>query len=618
MTRARYYAPLALIPIFLFATVALTGCELSFAGDITPPPNASPRVTQSPAMVSAVYPIVAPDLATGQAIYTEKCAPCHGESGGGDGPSASGLPNPPTALSSAQIARVAAPADWFAIISQGNLERFMPRFSDSLTDRDIWDVVAYTFSLSAPLESLPSAATTYQAYCETCHGSDGSGNGPRAASLAVPLPDWRDASQLTNKSLEYLYTLTSQGNANNMPGFADELTDDQLWMMSVYIRTFALGVPAVLVDGDVPGADTPPQPGTFNLTGRLENASGGNLLANMPVKLQMLDAMQVTQTLETTAETDGSYHFNNLELAEGRVFLVSTEYQQMTFHADPLQAADIRPGDEARLPLRVYETSSDPSALVVDRLHIFLENAGAGALQVVELYLISNTSKTVILPSAPGQTIIDFSLPSGAANLQFEDGVLGERFLETANGFGDTQMVFPGEQQLQVLFAYEIPFERKSTLAISTPLLTRSVIVAVPNGVVKLQSPQLTFTGGRSIQGSTINTYEASMMNAGTNIQMQMSSPLRNPIAGLAGNQLASGLLSAGIFLLVIGAAGLFLKRQRTAQDPGGKVDPVNQDSLLDEILALDDLYQAGNIPLDAYQQRRAELMDLLHEITHQ
>ena len=134
--------------------------------------------------------------------------------------------------------------------------------------------------------------------------------------------------------------------------------------------------------------------------------------------------------------------------------------------------------------------------------------------------------------------------------------------------------------------------------------------------MVTLESPQLTFTGQRTIQGGKISTYEAGMLEAGAGIQLQMRAPMRNPLNRLAQNQLATGLLGAGVFLLVVGAAGYFLKRQANTSYKDIKNETITQEALLDQVLALDDLYQAGKLPLKAYQQRRAELMDRLRELT--
>ena len=72
------------------------------------------------------------------------------------------------------------------------------------------------------------------------------------------------------------------------------------------------------------------------------------------------------------------------------------------------------------------------------------------------------------------------------------------------------------------------------------------------------------------------------------------------------------------MFGLVLVSAGVWLFRKRAqvriAAEPDEEVEaqPDSEDALIDAILALDDLYQAGKLPEEAYRERRAELKDRL------
>ncbi len=178
-TGSIHYARLAFfIPALLLAFL-LSGCSISLAEDITPPPNyKEPAVEEEsqPTAASTVFPLVAPDPLQGALIYTEKCLPCHGETGMGDGPMAGNLSNPPSPLGNAELARQARPADWYIIVTEGNLEKFMPGFA-SLSDRERWDVVAYAQTLSTTPEEVSTGKTLYEAECAACHGITGAGDG---------------------------------------------------------------------------------------------------------------------------------------------------------------------------------------------------------------------------------------------------------------------------------------------------------------------------------------------------------------------------------------------------------------------------------------------------------
>ena len=151
--KARFIIILALLAVMLSA------CSL--AEDITPPPDyQSP--TPAPTM-SPLFPQTAPDLAVGAAIYAEKCAPCHGDAGLGDGPMAAQLQKPPAKIGSPELARAAAPVNWYTTVTEGNIGSFMPPFKTSLSDQQRWDVVAYTPALAsvAVLPQKPKPARLF-------------------------------------------------------------------------------------------------------------------------------------------------------------------------------------------------------------------------------------------------------------------------------------------------------------------------------------------------------------------------------------------------------------------------------------------------------------------------
>ena len=122
--------------ITLSILLILSACSFSLAEDITPPPGAEVplEAPTQPPLRGPLYPLVPPDPSVGNLIYAEKCAPCHGITGLGDGSMAGQLPVPAPALGTDQVARTSSPAEWYSIVTQGNLEQRMPPFN-SLTDR---------------------------------------------------------------------------------------------------------------------------------------------------------------------------------------------------------------------------------------------------------------------------------------------------------------------------------------------------------------------------------------------------------------------------------------------------------------------------------------------------
>ena len=87
----------------------LSACSFSLAEDITPPPGAEVPFEEPthPPLRGPLYPLVRPDPGAASATYAEKCAPCHGETGLGDGSMAGQLPVPAPALGTHPISRKA-------------------------------------------------------------------------------------------------------------------------------------------------------------------------------------------------------------------------------------------------------------------------------------------------------------------------------------------------------------------------------------------------------------------------------------------------------------------------------------------------------------------------------
>jgi len=241
--------PKLLLPLLLIASAFLiTACSFSLAADITPPPGAEQpviRATSPVALTGPLYPLVPPDPTAGASIFAEKCAPCHGQTGLGDGPDASQLPVPVAAIGTSNLARSSTPAEWYALVTQGNLERYMPPFL-SLTDRQRWDVVAYAFSLSAPADSLAFGEELYQENCLQCHGVSGKGDGPEVVNLPSPPRDLTDQAFMADYPAAAIFDVISQGIEPDMPAYAEQFDETQIWALTDYLRSFTFATSASL------------------------------------------------------------------------------------------------------------------------------------------------------------------------------------------------------------------------------------------------------------------------------------------------------------------------------------------------------------------------------------
>ncbi len=652
--------------IFLLTSaIILSACSFSLAGDITPPPGSElPAVQQAtqPVAASPVYPIVPPDLANGAKIYNLECSQCHGAQGLGDGPQAAQLSVQVASLGLSDIARLYSPAEWYTVVTQGNMEKFMPAFAN-LTDRQRWDVVAYAISLSTPQALISQGQTLYQVNCVSCHGQSGKGNGPDAGSLSTRPTDFTDQAFMARSSSAILYEAITQGVTPDMPAYSSTLDENEGWALVAYLRSLTFTIPAssanaypaptAIVTGlsssnGYPAPSAYPNPAetqtsllspTAEITStepfigsvavQLINGSGGDVPSDALVTLYGFDDMQNTYSETLTTGVNGVYTFTNVTMPKDRAFLAGVDYASGTYGSD---IATVDPGiPNLNLQITVYDSTTDASVLTTDRVHILFDFTDPQIVNVVEVFIISNPSKQAVVAPTKDGTVVTFPLPQGYTNLQFQDGALGDRYVEVSQGFADKVTVKPGVSEYQVVFAFQMPYDHKLNFVQPMDLPTSAVVVMLPDNGVKVSSAQLEDTGTQVLQDITYRKYNGSSLIAGSSLEFTLTGSPRKAITSLfsKGNMqnLAIGLGVFGV-ALVFGGLWLFRKNQRrlTMQaEPDGmdiaapitemEASPEGEDTLMDAIIALDDQYHAGNLPQEAYLERRAILKEKLRKL---
>jgi mono/diheme cytochrome c family protein len=653
MSSSKSFSKLLATSTLAVLALLLSACSFSLAADVTPPPNYTPPAPAEANPVASAgpsYPLVPPDPANGAAIFAEKCAPCHGDSGHGDGPRASALPNPVAAIGIAELARSSKPAGWYDILTNGNLERFMPPFA-SLSDGQRWDVLAYVYTLSEPPASVAMGGQLYDQNCASCHGKTGKGDGPQATG---PMTDFTDEATMAQKTGEEFYQAVANGKEPGMPAYASQFNEDQLRALADYVRALSFAPTARAAS---PGPATPlaaatvspletasPAGGTPQasptlasslgvtstapttatkgiVTGQVMDSSGGPLPSNLEVALHGFDNMQLVLTSTATINSSGTYSFTDIGMPAGRVFVASTLYNNATYSSN---IATIDPGTTmVKLDITVYDTSTDAASLTVDRMHVFFDFSKPGVVQVIELYLNTNPTNKTIVPAKQGDPVLTFTLPDGASNLQFQDGALGDRFVQTSGGFGDTSPVTPGSSQHQVLFGFDLPYTRKLDLRQPVNLPVTAVVVLLPEDGIKIKSNTLTDAGTRDVQGTSYHMYNGGQIAAGSNLDLTLSgSPsagTASPLTGDSRDNLIIGLAALGLVLILVGVLLFRRSQQRLAmpalvQAPARPLDQRSEEDLIDAIIALDDLFKEGKLPEEAYRQRRADLKTQLKE----
>ncbi|MFH2038862.1 MAG: c-type cytochrome [Chloroflexota bacterium] len=648
--------------VFLL-TGLLAACNFTLAEDLTPPPNYVPP-TPAPTM-GALFPSEPSSPARGQVIYEVKCAPCHGMDGLGNGPQAGGLQVPVSAIGLRDIASQSNPAKWFTVITRGQMDRYMPPFT-SLSDSERWDVLSYVYSLSNTISQVEEGAALYANLCATCHGPNGDASKGQVAGTSV---DFSNQSFMTQVTSLGMYQVIANGLPPKMEAFNSQLSEAQIWALTAYLRTLTYdrstespsptieaittnlptensslvttpdatifagdaspmitpeGTQVAVIDASpTPEASVTPISSGIRITGRITNGSGGQVPTSLKLVLHGYVNMSETINLVTSVKTDGSYEFDKVPLETNIAYIVSVDVDGTSYNSD-IAVYDGSTTD-FDLPITVYETTTDKSSISADRVHIFFDFSNPDTIQVIEIYILSNSSNKAVVADEQDQAILTYSLPDGASNLQFENGQIGNPFISTENGFGDPSTILPGAGSYQLMYSFDMPYTKKLEIKQPFNVPVSSVIVMSPDGI-KVSSDQLTDAGKRDVQGLSYSMFTVEDMASGDVLTLTISG---TPKTGLTLGQATDSsqttlVIGLAIFGLVLILAGLFFfLRGRTSQeDLEEDLDPEGTDSLgkdpdrlMDAIASLDDQYKAGTLAEEAYQKRRAELKARLKEI---
>ena len=353
------------------------------------------------------------------------------------------------------------------------------------------------------------------------------------------------------------------------------------------------------------GTASPAEPGTIQ--GVVTNGTpGGSIPGGIEVLLSGFDDEQETYQQTTTA-ADGAYIFTDVPAVLGRIYGVTVAYKDVPYYSDGTSLAE----DEAPpdLPVTIYDTTTDTAVLSIERLHVLFDFASAGEVQVIELWVVSNSGDRTVV-AAPERGVMEVSLPEGAADLAFEDGSSADRYIQTAGGFGDTQPVVPGQGTSQFIFSYRLAYDGSLTFSRPSDLPINAVVVLLPQNGVTAQGAGLRDLGAQEMSGQAVRTYEGGVIAAGQALEIELSGDPGAESASGSASGSTSTVIGLAVLAALLIAARLWWFRPRVR--PARTED--RTEALVDAIAGLDDALDAGRIDAAEHRQRREALKQRLRE----
>ncbi len=366
--------------------------------------------------------------------------------------------------------------------------------------------------------------------------------------------------------------------------------------------TSTISMPTATSQADELPPETPEEAATGRIFGRITNGtSGGEVPEGLVVTLYGADGQAVVLEVEGEAGEGGEFVFEEVEMAPGRVFIVAAEHQGVLYFTE----AESMPTslEPLELPLTIYDTTQDPAFVSVEQLHIFFYFYSPSVAGVLEVWGISNAGDRTFAPSEGGLEII---LPEGASALRFQEGGMGDRFQLSERGFFDLAPVRPGIGSSELLFAFDLPYERRLDFAQPMSLHTLAIDVFLPEGGPAVRAGDLVDSGVSQVSTDTFRTYSAGPIAAGEVLEFRISG--RMPGVGsdadftpLMGLVIGGGLL--GVALIGLGLWWYRFGGRPLSAEPGD-----DEDDALRAIAELDDEHAMGKISEAEYRERREEL----------
>lgn len=370
----------------------------------------------------------------------------------------------------------------------------------------------------------------------------------------------------------------------------------------------ALAALAALPALGAPGA--PAQaPAAVTLQGTVRNGtSGGSVPAGLTVTAHELDAGATKEIASSTVTVGpgGAWSVATRPASPGDRFAITTDYLGVTYVS------------EAHPPtstvLTIYETTTDPTVLSVPSETLTVLTTKGDTFNVIQVMAVRNSSDRTYIgsadPSGSGlRQTVELAVPAGFSQFAPGPGITGQLTTGVDGMPMSSDPVDPGTTNLT--YFYEVTVAR-SGWPLSRPVIypTAREKILLDSGL-SLTGPGLHRVQTVTIQNKPYSDYEGGALAPGT--------ALTASITYTSSNSPTLWISLAFLLILAIGSALGFPRLFRWAranrpEQPG--LEGPSRQAIVEEIAALDEAHEAGEVEDDAYQSRREALKTKLRALS--
>lgn len=359
-------------------------------------------------------------------------------------------------------------------------------------------------------------------------------------------------------------------------------------------------------------------------------------VAGQSVTLQM--AQGTTSQDLTTVKTDahGAYTFSNLATDGGISYAVYTKYQGAQY-TSPVLTLTSKPVQQVNLT--VYEATTSTADIAIVRATVLLREPDAqkGLVSVSELFIFRNlNARTYVgsLDTSQGKpNALLFTLPHTARNVSLGKGFDGYTAIQVNSGFASDAAVPPGDSQFA--FTFDMPYTLSSyDFDYTVQYPTVQLMMLIPPDI-HASSSVLSAQGPVTADQRPLDLFQATALTPNQVVHVQLDGlPAIALVPGGVSTRTNSGvpwfiIVLCVMAVILLGTWLLYRSMRRTATDvtsrkKGQRVQQraqpakkgtakvadtsTKEQELLQELLALDESYEAGKLKKAVYQERRTRL----------
>ena len=366
------------------------------------------------------------------------------------------------------------------------------------------------------------------------------------------------------------------------------------------------------------------------IRGRAMNGATGSPQPRVVMVLtQTRRGEESVRTYKARTGGDGRYRFEGLSTGDRFLYALDARYDGGLFSGRVLQIPEQeQPAPVIDTTLKVWETTSDPRAIILARDDLFVRPADDG-LSVIESVTVANLTHRAYIGRAGSMSASDpadspaseagpaaslgFALPVDGECRPAECGILASEpidipvIVRREYGFAATVAIPPGRSQ--ITYSYRVQGSGGSFDLSRTALYPTAETSIYATEPIELDSARLLPDGERTIGGDRYRLWSSREgIDAGDQIGAVAVAQAGVSVALVGG-------VGAALLVMLL-ASGYALRHRRQAHSAPARPEPLSRVAIVHRIAELDLAFNAGDLEREQWETERTRLKAQLREKT--